>query len=114
MGGPTSLMKIDTLFTFIWAKWPSSYSRAAKIKQIIAALDLKMISKYQFESKDIKHSRLTSLSRKTKFTQNCHQKRTASYTYKQMKNTEKRMTNFSISSAVIIFLLKMHFFGLFC
>ena len=34
ISGPMSLMKPGTLFTSIWAKWPSFYSRAARDKKI--------------------------------------------------------------------------------
>merc|ERR1712080_532729 len=49
--GPTSLMKPDTLSTFIWVKLPSFYSRAARKKQQQKEPQL-MISKSQFESKE--------------------------------------------------------------
>merc|ERR1739840_91671 len=40
ISGPMSLMKPGTLFTSIWVKWPSFYSRAAREKRLKQQFDL--------------------------------------------------------------------------
>ena len=139
ISGPMSLMKPGTLFTSIWAKWPSFYSRAARDKKIKTTVwSLKKRSLHHHlshkafpKNKASKKKKFYFVAEKTTNyyyfaiyqlkkqhkTKYFRLRKKQNYKTKPTTTTYKKLNEWwltSIWSAVVLFLLMCIWFGLFC